>query len=110
MPPARPMDSHDNWASSDARVASRGARSSGGVTTVYLDRAAKAALERMARETRRPQAVLIREAIAKYTGTGPRPPLRSLGVAHGPRDLATRTEELLADGFGGAERRRRARR
>lgn len=45
-------------------------------------------------------AVLIREALAQYVRSSPRPKLKSLGIAKGDSRLAERTDELLAGGFG----------
>lgn len=68
-------------------------------TTLYLPDELKAALERAAREERRSEAELIREAISESLGrrTGPRP--RAGLVASGDPDLAARADEYL-DGFG----------
>jgi hypothetical protein len=78
-------------------------------TTVYLEEGSLASLKRLAAAQGRAEAELIREAVTEYVARAGRPPMRSLGVAHGPTDLASRDEELLSEGFGKA-RRRRARR
>ena len=75
-------------------------------TTVYLEEASLAALKRLAAAQGRAEAELIREAVVEYVERAGRPPMRSLGVARGPRDLASRAEELLADGFAQRTRRR----
>ena len=69
-------------------------------TTVYLEEGSLASLRRLALAQGRPEAELIREAVAQYVERAGRPPMRSLGVARGPKDLAERAEELLAEGFG----------
>jgi len=69
-------------------------------TTLYLDDAAHQALKRLAKEKGESEAMMVREAVDVYLGVAGRPPLRSLGVAKGPRSLAADTEALLAEGFG----------
>lgn len=70
-------------------------------TTLYLDEETRRGLKALAREGGRSEAALIREAIARLTGGSEQPLPRALGVARGPGDLSTRTDELLA-GFGRA--------
>jgi hypothetical protein len=69
-------------------------------TTVYLEETELRALKRLARERRTSEAALIREAISSLTRAAKRPLPRSLGAFHGGGRLATRAEELLAEGFG----------
>jgi hypothetical protein len=69
-------------------------------TTVYLEEDSLRALKRLARERGKAEAELIREAVRLYTRKAGRPKAKSLGIAKGPSDLAARTEELLAEGFG----------
>ena len=68
-------------------------------TTVYLPDDRKRALRRAARSTGRSEADLIREGIGLVTGAHriaePRLPM----FESGQRDLAERTDELMA-GFG----------
>ncbi|CAN5739447.1 hypothetical protein BH23GEM9_BH23GEM9_34570 [soil metagenome] len=70
-------------------------------TTVYLDAGDHRRLKGMAAAEGRPTAELIREAIAEYVRRrAPRAVPASIGAGRsGRRDLAERTEELLA-GFG----------
>ncbi|MFZ5468554.1 MAG: CopG family transcriptional regulator [Myxococcota bacterium] len=69
-------------------------------TTVYLGEEEYRALKRLARQRRKPEAALIREALQQYTKSGGRPRPKSLGLAAGPGDTADRVDELLAQGFG----------
>ena len=68
-------------------------------TTVYLPKALKDALARVAREKQRSEAELIREGVGLVTGmhrlAEPRLPLFDSGQP----ELAERVDELL-DGFG----------
>lgn len=68
-------------------------------TTVYLDEPIYRKVRQLARATGRTQAMVIREALAAYTGSGRRLP-SSIGSGRSERgDLSERAEELL-DGFG----------
>lgn len=68
-------------------------------TTIYLDDRVYARIRRLAAATGRTQAMIIREALAAYTGEGSRVP-RSVGAGRsGSADTSDRTEEHLA-GFG----------
>lgn len=71
-------------------------------TTVYLDREAYHQLQRLAKETGRPAAELVREAVTEYARRHARPvPPRSLGAGtSGRNDLSERAEDLL-EGMGG---------
>ena len=69
-------------------------------TTVYLDEELLRALKRMATELGRPEAELVREAIRRFAASAGRPTARSLGIVAGPGNLASRTDELLDEGFG----------
>jgi len=71
-------------------------------TTVYMDEDHFRALKRLARERGQPEAVLVREALARYLMDAPRPRLRCLGAGSAAPDLAQRTDDLLAQGFGKA--------
>jgi hypothetical protein len=70
-------------------------------TTVYLPDELKSSLERLAHESRRSEAELIREAISekveKRTRPRPKVPLRAEGL--GDPTLAQRVDEAL-EGFG----------
>ena len=70
-------------------------------TTVYLDPALKARLEKTARLRGISEAELIREALDGYTFQL-EPPRPRLPLFTGPlrEPIAERDEELLADGFG----------
>lgn len=68
-------------------------------TTIYLDDRVYARIRRLAAATGRTQAMIIREALAAYTGEGARLPT-SIGAGRsGSKDTSERSEELLA-GFG----------
>ncbi|OGQ10329.1 MAG: hypothetical protein A2138_12195 [Deltaproteobacteria bacterium RBG_16_71_12] len=69
-------------------------------TTVYLDDESLRALKRLARELRRPEAELVREAICRFASSAGRPASKSLGAVAGPGNLAQRVGELLDEGFG----------
>lgn len=69
-------------------------------TTVYLEEATVRALKRLARERGKPEAALIREALASYTRVAGRPRARSLGMARGGGGVARNVDRLLAQGFG----------
>ena len=70
-------------------------------TTVYLDVPDYRRLQALARETGRPAAELVREAVAEYARRHAAPAVpRSVGVARSGRaDLSEHAEELLDD-FG----------
>ncbi len=70
-------------------------------TTVYLDRADYRTLKRIAAQTRRPPAELVREAVAEYAARHePRRAPKSVGAfSSGRRNLSERAEELL-EGMG----------
>jgi hypothetical protein len=70
-------------------------------TTVYLDAADYRRLQALARETGRPAAELVREAVAEYARRHAAPKVpRSVGVGRSGRaDLSERAEDLL-EGFG----------
>ena len=69
-------------------------------TTVYLPDDLKSALERMAGETGRSEAELIREGIRQVVAKRPAPAPTVGTFASGVPDLAERVDELLAAGFG----------
>ncbi|MEX2210432.1 MAG: ribbon-helix-helix protein, CopG family [Gaiellaceae bacterium] len=66
-------------------------------TTVYLPEGLKRAVTRVASETRRSEAEVIRAALIEYTSRE-RPRPRTGTFAHGK--LASRVDELLREGFG----------
>jgi Arc/MetJ-type ribon-helix-helix transcriptional regulator len=70
-------------------------------TTVYLGDRDAAALRRMAAETGRSQADIIREAIGRVTGAeGPRR-LRSRGAGRGSGDpVARHADEIVREEMG----------
>lgn len=69
-------------------------------TTVYLEEATVRALKRLARERRKPEAELIREALASYAQAAGKPKPKSLGMARGGGGVARRVDKVLAEGFG----------
>jgi hypothetical protein len=71
-------------------------------TTLYLPDGLKASVERVAAETQRSEAEVMRAAIAAYTnGSRPRPRalFETLGEPLG-ENLAEKIAEILAQGFG----------
>jgi Arc/MetJ-type ribon-helix-helix transcriptional regulator len=68
-------------------------------TTVYLPEAVKASLERMAASTGRSEADLIREAISSLAGMD-EPPRPRFPLFESGDPIASRVDELLAEGFG----------
>ena len=84
-----------------------GAGTIGGMvkTTVYIDERDAAALRRMAAETGRSQADIIREAIGRTTRTiGPRR-LRSAGVGAGDgASVARNADEIVRAELGRSKR------
>lgn len=66
-------------------------------TTLYLEDELRARIARVAKETGRSQAQVIREALRSFFIRRKRP--RSIGLGRGGPDLSDRAEELLA-GFG----------
>ena len=65
-------------------------------TTVYLDDEQVLALRQLSEATGRPQAELIREAVAEYTVRSSRPKPAGAGrFRSGRSDLGERAEELL---------------
>lgn len=71
-------------------------------TTIYLDEPIYRKVRQLARASGRTQAMIIREALAAYTGSGRRMPA-SIGAGRSEHaDLSERSEELL-DGFGQGE-------
>ena len=69
-------------------------------TTVYIPDDLKVQLERLAAETGRTEADLIREGIALALGRATPPAPRSGVFASGDPRLTERLDELLAEGFG----------
>jgi hypothetical protein len=68
-------------------------------TTVYLPDALKQRVERLARERQVSEAEVIRAALEEYTARErPRPTLPLFDSGRG--DIASRVDELLAEGFG----------
>jgi hypothetical protein len=70
-------------------------------TTVYLDDNDAAALRRMAAESGRSQAEIIREAVGRATSAaGPRR-LRSAGIGHGSgAPVAREADEIVREELG----------
>jgi hypothetical protein len=70
-------------------------------TTVYLPEALKRAVSCKARAEKRSEADVIREAVVvateAYAEDAPEP---RLPLYRGPGNLASRVDELLAEGFG----------
>ena len=64
-------------------------------TTVYLTDELAAALARAARQERRPQAELVRDALAAYLGSLPQPRLLSLGLGADKEVSAAESEEWV---------------
>lgn len=71
-------------------------------TTVYLPEDLKASLERVALETERSVAEIIREALRKAVDESrkPRPRVPLTGEGLGDPTAALRVDELLREGFG----------
>ena len=69
-------------------------------TTVYLPDELKAELERMAEETGRSEAELIREGVQQVVKQRTPLPPRSGIFNSGIPDLGSRVDEVLAKGFG----------
>ncbi len=69
-------------------------------TTVYANAADLRAIKRLAKQRGTSGAALIRDALSKLAREGKRPLPRSVGMGHGPSDLAARTEKLFSEGFG----------
>ena len=68
-------------------------------TTIYLDEPVYRKIRQLARASGRTQAMIIREALAAYTGSGRRMP-SSIGAGRSAdSELSERSEELM-DGFG----------
>ena len=74
-------------------------------TTLYIDERDAAALRRLAAETGRSQADIIREAIGRTTRSiGPRQ-LRSAGSGHGTGEsVARRADEIVRSELGRSKR------
>ena len=67
-------------------------------TTVYLDAEVAVALRTLAEKSKRPQAELIREALAEYTDKAKRSLPPGAGkYRSGRKDLSAKTEEILAE-------------
>ena len=71
-------------------------------TTIYLPDRLKRDIERVARNERRSEADVIRDAVEKsiYERRAPEPRIPLVSYGLGAPDIAERAEELL-DGFGG---------
>lgn len=73
-------------------------------TTVYFDEDLALSLRQVAQAEGRPQADLIRDAVAQYVARSRRPRSTGIGAFHSGRsDVAERTDEL----FGALVRERR---
>ena len=67
-------------------------------TTVYLDPEVALAIRQLATARKRPQAELIREALAHYTRQAERPKPKGIGkFSSGRTDVSSRAEELLQE-------------
>jgi len=66
-------------------------------TTLYMPAELQQGLRALARRTGRPQAELIREAIAEYVGTQERPLPRSIGAGTGGGVSGADSEAWLHD-------------
>jgi predicted transcriptional regulator len=66
-------------------------------TTLYLEDEVRERIARVAKETQRSQAQVIRDALRAVFLPARRP--RSIGLGKGGADLSDRAEELL-EGFG----------
>ncbi len=64
-------------------------------TTLYLSTGVQRALRDLARRRRRPQAVLIREALDAYLENQQRPKLKSLGLGEDPEVTGAKSEDYL---------------
>ena len=65
-------------------------------TTVYIEPDVAQALRQLSAAQRRPQAEMIREALANYTRQAPRPALTGIGkYKSGRSDISERTDDLL---------------
>jgi predicted DNA-binding protein len=74
-------------------------------TTVYLDERDAAALRRMAAETGRSQAEIIREAISRTTRAADGRRLRSSAVGRGTGEpIARRADEIIRAELGRSTR------
>jgi predicted transcriptional regulator len=70
-------------------------------TTVYLDERDAAALRRMAAQTGRSQASIIREAVAEATRPARERSFKSHGVGRGTGEpIGRRAEEILSEELG----------
>jgi hypothetical protein len=75
-------------------------------TTVYLDEGDAAALRRMAAQTGRSQAEIIREAIAVATAPARRRKFKSLGKGHGGGEPVGRNADAIVRREMGTRRKR----
>ncbi len=70
-------------------------------TTLYVDEVVQRAFKRLARDTQRSEAELMREALKRYVETAsPRARPTCFASAHGPGTTARQVDDLLAEGFG----------
>jgi hypothetical protein len=70
-------------------------------TTIYLDERDAAALRRMAAQTGRSQASIIREAVAEATRAARQRTFRSHGAGRGPGEpIGRQAEEILSEELG----------
>ena len=69
-------------------------------TTLYLPPELQRALKSAARQSGRPQAEIIREALTAYLGAQPRPRLRSIGVGDSGGFDAAESETWLDSEWG----------
>ena len=70
-------------------------------TTVYIEDEILRELKHLGNELRRSDAQMIREAIGAYVRSSSRPRPKSIGAwTGGPRDFASRSDQILRAGFG----------
>ena len=69
-------------------------------TTIYLPPELRRALADHARRERRPQAEIIREAIATYVGAAPRPKMTFVGAGEDSHLGGASSESYLRERFG----------
>lgn len=70
-------------------------------TTLYLSDEMRRALRETAKREGKPQAVLIRQALAEYLGRRGRPQLRSIGMGEDAHLAARDAEDWLGSEWSG---------
>ena len=69
-------------------------------TTIYLPPELRRALADHARRVKRPQAEIIREAIATHVGAAPRPKMTFIGAGEDTQLSGASSESYLRERFG----------